>query len=395
MRTSTPAALSCLVTLGLLVGCGGSSVPPSGPGSSLPRSSPSPISQEPSGSALPPSSDAPKPGGFAAALAEQGNGNGSGSSLKSQPTTPTPPPTARPNPPPPPPSPTANREWLPGKYMAEAVGLVAGAAQKLQSGSQFGFSVESSSILGAYVRAGQTIKMRQTFSKDYEYVLLGGGSSGAQDVDLAVLDANGMPVAADISADRTPVVKFRPKATGVHEIRLVLTRSQLGGNFVAVASMRSGGYNVPRENIVESFSKVLAGAGRIAQAPAVQQRGGLSFHESGNWSFYATVLKPNEKTSFAGLNLVKSPTIVLAGADSRARNVDLAVEDLTTSQLVGKDDGPDASAIVILNTVVPNHNYRVSVANAGSNGPSLVTMLVLDTGTPAGGGTTTVLSAPQ
>ena len=127
----------------------------------------------------------------------------------------------------------------------------------------------------------------------------------------------------------------------------------------------------------------------------VQQRGGLSFHESGNWSFYATVLKPNEKTSFASLNLVKSPTIVLAGADSRARNVDLAVEDLTTSQLVGKDDGPDASAIVILNTVVPNHNYRVSVANAGSNGPSLVTMLVLDTGTPAGGGTTTVMSAPQ
>jgi hypothetical protein len=165
------------------------------------------------------------------------------------------------------------------------------------------------------------------------------------------------------------VVKFRPKVTGVHEIRLVLTRSQLAGNFVAVASMRSGGYNVPRENIVESFSKVLAGAARIAQAPAVQQRGGLSFHESGNWSFYATVLKPNEKTSFAGLNLVKSPTIVLAGADSRARNVDLAVEDLTSSQLVGKDDGPDASAIVVLNTVVPNHNYRVSVANSGSNGP--------------------------
>lgn len=279
--------------------------------------------------------------------------------------------------------------------MGEAVGLVASAAQRLQAGSPFGFSVEASSILGAYVRAGQTVKMRQTFSKDYEYVLLGGGSSGAQDVDMAVLDANGLPVAADISNDPTPVVKFRPKTTGVHEIRLVLTRSTLGGNFVAVASMRSGGYNVPRETIVESVSKVLAGAARLSRSPQIQQRGGLSFHESNNWSFYSTVLKPKEKTSFAGLNLVKSPTIVIAGGDSHASNIDLAVEDTTTSQLVGKDDAPDATPMVLLNTVVPTHSYRVHVTNAGGNGPSLVTMLVLDTSGAGGGPGSTVLSAPE
>jgi hypothetical protein len=387
MRLRTPATVSCLVILGLLPGCGGgTNLQPS----SVPSPAPPPISHASSGSNAAASNEAPIAGGFAAALTEQE----SGSTPKSLP--PAPQPTvAPPTPATPPPTPAADREWVPGKHMGEAVGLVAGAAQKLQNGSPFGFSVEGSSILGAYVRAGQTVKMRQTFSKDYEYVLLGGGSSGAQDVDLAVLDANGLPVAADISNDPTPVVKFRPRATGVHEIRLVLTRSRLGGNFVAVASMRSGGYNVPRDTIVQSVSKVLTGAARLSQSQQIQQRGGLSFHESNNWSFYATVLKPKEKTAFAGLNLVKSPTIVIAGADARATNIDLAVEDLTTSQIVGKDDGPDAGPIVVLSTVVPNHNYRVHLTNAAGNGPSLVTMLVLDTGASGGAPGSTVLSAPE
>ncbi len=386
----TPATLSCLVTLGLIAGCGGTSVPPASSGSSISRT-PARIPDDSSSSGSnKPTSEPPKVGGFAAALSEQESGT---TTPKSPPPAPQP---ATPSPAPATPAaPAANREWVPGKYMGEAVGLVASAAQKLQTGSPFGFSVEGSSILGAYVRAGQTVKMRQTFSKDYEYVLLGGGSSGTLDVDLAVLDANGLPVAADISNDPTPVVKFRPRATGMHEIRLVLTRSRMGGNFVAVASMRSGGYNVPRDTIVQSISKVLAGAARISQSPQIQQRGGLSFHESNNWSFYATVLKPKEKTSFAGLNLVKSPTIVIAGADAHASNIDLGVEDLTTSQFVGKDDGPDASAIVVLNTVVPNHSYRVHLTNAGGNGPSLVTMLVLDTGASGGAPGSTVLSAPE
>lgn len=281
--------------------------------------------------------------------------------------------------------------WIPGKYMTEAVGLVAGAASRLDARSNYGFSVEHSAILGAYVRQGQKISMRQSFLKAHEYVLLGGGSSGAEDVDLAIVDASGNPVAADISADATPVVKFRPPADGTYEIRLVLAKSRSGGNFVAVATMRSGGYSVPSATIVASFSKALNGATRVAGNAAIRSRGGLVFHEQANWSFYATVLKPHEKTSFSGLHFVKSPTIVLAGADEHSTNIDLAVQDINTEAMVAKDVAPDAMPLVVVNSVDPSHRYRVHVENVAGTGPSLVTMLVLDTGNsgpPSGGGTT-------
>ncbi|HQY64280.1 MAG TPA: hypothetical protein PK141_22935, partial [Polyangiaceae bacterium] len=302
---------------------------------------------------------------------------------------PTPPPT-------PAPTPAPSGTWMPGKYMTEAVGLVAGAASRLDARSNYGFSVEHSAILGAFVRQGQKISMRQSFLKAHEYVLLGGGSSGAEDVDLAIVDANGNPVAADISADATPVVKFRPPADGTYEIRLVLSKSRTGGNFVAVATMRTGGYSVPRDTIVASFSKALNGATRVAGNDAIRARGGLVFHEEQNWSFYATVLKPREKTAFSGLRFVKSPTIVLAGGDTHSTNIDLAVEDMNTQAMVAKDVAPDPMPLVVVNSVDPSHRYRVHVENVAGNGPSLVTMLVLDTGNsgpPSGGGTT--LAAPR
>lgn len=307
---------------------------------------------------------------------------------------PSPAPTSRPTPPPSPPSPpptSSGGTWMPGKYMTEAVGLVAGAASRLDARSNYGFSVEHSAILGAFVRQGQKISMRQSFLKAHEYVLLGGGSSGAEDVDLAILDSNGNPVAADISADATPVVKFRPPSDGTYEIRLVLSKSRTGGNFVAVATMRSGGYSVPRDTIVASFSKALNGATRVAANDAIRSRGGLVFHEQQNWSFYATVLKPGERTSFNGLRFVKSPTIVLAGADSHSTNVDLGIEDMNTKAMVAKDVAPDPMPLVVVNSVDPSHRYSVHVQNVAGNGPSLVTMLVLDTGNsgpPSGGGTT-------
>ena len=277
--------------------------------------------------------------------------------------------------------------------MTEAVSLVAGAAQELEAKSAYGFDVEHSAILGAYVRQGQSISMRQTFAKEHEYILLGGGSSGAVDVDLAILDSNGRAVAADIGNDPTPVVKFRPAASGMYEIRLVLARSRLAGNFVAVAMMREGGYSIPRASIIASFSKTLSGATRLAGHPQIQSRGGLIFHEQRNWSFYATVLKPKEQTSYSGLRLVSSPTLILAGADESASNIDLVVEDTNTSRVVGKDDAPDATPLVVLNTVDATHHYRVKVENAASRGASLVTMLVLDTG--GGDGTSRpALAAP-
>ncbi len=370
---SLRTALPVLALVASLSACGGTTLPPAGS---------TPIARSPSPEPAPaPKKSSPTD---AVVFTEQVN----------PPPTPAPAPTTRPTPSPEPP-PAANGTWMPGKFMSEAVGLVAGAAQRLETSSSYGFSVEHSAILGAYIRQGQNISMRQSFSKAHEYVLLGGGSSGAVDVDLAILDANGLPVAADISADPTPVVKFRPKTDGVYEIRLVLSRSQTGGNFVAVATMRTGGYSVPRDSIVASFSKALSGATRVANNPSVRARGGLVFHEQKNWSFYATVLKPKEKTAFSGLSFVKSPTIVLAGGDDHSTNIDLAIEDLNSQAMVAKDIAPDPMPLVVLNQVDPSHRYRVHVENVAGNGPSLVTMLVLDTGSagpPSGGGTT--LAAP-
>ncbi|APR76264.1 Hypothetical protein A7982_01611 [Minicystis rosea] len=318
-----------------------------------------------------------------AQLADQLRGLRDGKPGAAPPTPPPPPPAPAhqahaPTPPPPapaaPPSSGALDSWAPGKFMLQAVGNVADAAKKIESKTNYGFDVDHACLLGAYLKTGSNIDIVQSFKAGRQYVLIGGGSENAIDVDLGVIEGSTL-LASDTDDDPTPVVKFRPARDGNYTIRLALEKSKSSGNFVALAIMHEGGYSIPTKSIVASIGRAIRNA--TAAAKKIDSKGGsLVFHEQGNWSFYGTVLKPQEISSFGGLALVTDPTLALAGADDDGQNIDLFIKD-RGGNVVAKDDEPDATPAVLIHPTPGNH-YSLSVANAARQGTTLATVLLLD-----------------
>lgn len=270
--------------------------------------------------------------------------------------------------------------WPPGKYMKQAVDLVATGAARVSATSQYGFDGDASCILGAFLGKGEGITMTRTFAKGSRFALLGGGSDGVRDVDLHLLRASGEVVAADTEEDATPVVQFTSDTDEAMTLRLSLANATRDGEFVAVAVMSDHGFTVPVANLTKSFGSVLENAARASDL--VKQRGanGLVFHAGGDWAFFGTILAQGEGSSMGGLDLAADTNVVMAGHDGQAQDIDLAIEDSSEGdRRVVADTEEDAQPLV---TLQPNrgHSYRARISNAKSSGPSLVTMLILATG---------------
>lgn len=294
------------------------------------------------------------------------------------PAPPPPKPTPAPEPPKPTPasSPAADSTWAPGKFMIQAVGRVADAAKNIEAKSNIGFDVDHACLLGAYLAKGKSIDIVQSFKAGRQYVLIGGGSDNAIDVDLGVLDSNNKLLIADTDDDPTPMVKFKPLKDGNYTIRLALEKSKSSGNFVALAIMHEGGYTIPTKSFVASIGRAIMNANAVSKKVSAKGMD-LVFHEQGNWALYGTVLKPQEVSTFGGLSLVTDPTIALAGADEDGTNIDLFIKDQRASKVVAKDDDPDATPAVLV-TPEAGKMYSLSVANAAKAGTTMATALLLD-----------------
>lgn len=296
-----------------------------------------------------------------------------------RPTNPNPPPsnpTTKPtNTTPPPPPPTGSGEFLPGKFMAQAMNRVASGAAAVEAKTKYGFDVEHASLLGAFLLQGKHIGMVQSFMKSHEYVLIGGGSDSAENLDIQILK-DGKVIAEDRADDATPVVKFRPPEDGNYELRLVLERSRVGSSFVAVAVMRDGGYSVPTGNINKSFGAVLGGASAIS-AKAGRSLGGIVFHEQGNWAFFGGVLKPGIQNNFSGFKMVNDPTIVLAGGDDQATSIGLYADEDDTKREVAREKDKTTTPLLVIHPDAQKR-YSLHVQHLDGKGPAMVSMVVLD-----------------
>lgn len=269
--------------------------------------------------------------------------------------------------------------WPPGTFMTQAVGRVTGAAQRLEQQSKFGFDEDASCVLGAYLEDGREVSITRPMRGGVRYVLIGGGSDGIGDLDLAVEDANGRMIKADTMDDATPVVEITPPADGKYRIRFVNAKNGEGGGFGVVAIMREGGFSIPIANFVRSFGHTMGNAAEASKLVSKRVKGtaGLVFHADGEWSFFGTILANEEAIGTGGLDLGGPMSVIIAGADGQSQDVDISVTDTTTNAVVAKDEDEDAEPVVVL-APEPGHTYKISAANMKSKGPSLVTMLVLD-----------------
>ncbi|MDI1476030.1 hypothetical protein [Polyangium sp. y55x31] len=273
--------------------------------------------------------------------------------------------------------------WRPGRFMTQAVGRVTGAAQRFEQQSRFGFDEDASCVLGAFLENGREVSVTRPLRAGVRYVILGGGSDGVEDLDLAVESPEGRVVAADTMDDAQPVVELTPPKEGKYRIRLANAKKGEGGGFGVVAIMREGGLSIPVNRFVESFGRTLSNAAQASHLVARRMKGsqGLAFHADGEWSFFGTILAEEENIRTGGLELEAPLSVILAGADAAADDVNLEVLDATTNEIAGRDDADDAAPVVALEPT-KGHTYKVSVANVKGRGTSLVTMLVLDLDVP-------------
>jgi hypothetical protein len=290
---------------------------------------------------------------------------------------PTPPqPTAGETPPPAPAEPPLP-EWAPGENMREALSAIVTAANIVNSTHIYGFDDESICVVGAFLMPHQKVDISRVFTAGGDYVLIGGGTRLATDVDLAVSNEQNQILKQDTLEDVTPIVHFKPAVSGKYKITLVLQGARTGaGSFVAAAVMKVGGSNLGADRLEASLGGMLH-RGRVAAAVAKKHGKDLYFHvgHPNGWALYSAVLKPQDVMRYTAIRPDTGQLIVIGGGDQAADDIDLGIAQGNT--VLAKDTDRDANPVVVM-AADPGSTYDVLVEDAASRGESLVTTIILE-----------------
>lgn len=87
--------------------------------------------------------------------------------------------------------------------------------------NQYGYSRAAGPFAGGLERA-LTRRFPVTLRAGQEYRIVGVCDHRCRDLDLRLFDANGALIAQDLLADALPVIEVRPRATGVHDIEVLM-----------------------------------------------------------------------------------------------------------------------------------------------------------------------------
>src|SRR5262249_46502880 len=187
----------------------------------------------------------------------------------------------------PPPGP----EWVPGTRMTQAVEAALLSVQAhTGSGSGYGFDA-GVCVLAGFLQHGEELTFNRPFAKNERYVLIGGGDSNADDLDLTVHDSSGAKVAADTDDDAAPTVQFKAPKTGTYKITLSLqkSREKSRGAFAALFFLRKGGYSLSTDEVKYALEKLVDACAEVSRAVSKKV-----WYQSGNnqWSLYGAILEP-------------------------------------------------------------------------------------------------------
>lgn len=271
-------------------------------------------------------------------------------------------------------SPALAQGWSPGDYMMQAMGKVAAVAKRVsdQPGGM-GFESKANCLFGAVAGQGAVLDLTQELTAGTEYVFIAAGDSDALDIDLEVLRKEKV-VKADRKADALPIVRYKPRKTGQHTIRLTLRRALTPNSFVGLAILRSGGYAIPVQSLVESLQGTVQKTAALSQELTSRSGSGLRFHDAtGDWALFAGVLERGEAAGLGGINF-REGAVVIAGGDGHAQDLDMSVMD-GTDRRIAADTSADALPAVAFQPGLGEH--RVVVSNPESRSPTLFTALLL------------------
>ncbi len=270
-------------------------------------------------------------------------------------------------------SPTvAADEWVPGKYMRQALARVMRGARTVTDKGKFGLDDGSSCFMGALLGVGKTVDTGMPLKGGEQYVFIGGGDDDVADMDLAVLNDTGKIVATDVEDDANPVVVFRPKSDGRYRVQMRLAKSADKNSFCCYATLREAGIDVPVVNLNGSSTRLMSFCETIAN-----KRDGAAFLDGeGEWALVGTILHERESFTQSGIDLTRdTPHAFVAVADGQAIDIDMVLVDADGKAFV-EDTEDDPNPMIFTSR---SGSVGMKLINAKSKGPTLVLGAILKT----------------
>lgn len=266
----------------------------------------------------------------------------------------------------------AREEPAPTKYMKEAVGNVAGIVLKVNAIGTLGYD-DGISLLGGFVRRGQTLGLTHELRSGVEYAFLTGGDSDVLDLDMEISDEFGNLAAFDRGPGEYAVVRFTPGRAARYTIRIKLESCRAKNSFCALAILRDGGWNAPENNVVKALGDTLEMCERIVSLG----RSVRFLNEPNQWSLFGGVQRSGSSMKLSNMHLGTARHLIVGAGDVHAQDIDAYLRVPGFNALIAKDDQPDPRPVIDVVTIERN-DYELELKNEKSDGPSLMFVAALE-----------------
>jgi hypothetical protein len=273
-----------------------------------------------------------------------------------------------------PPVPPLSGDWQPGINMTDLVAkLLTGGAAVVED-SEYGF--HDTAFLAAFIAIDGESVITVPLEAGVEYCFVGAGDDDATDIDISVETLSGKVVTQDTETDNTPVVFVTPLKSMEYTIRLQLYEGKRD-SFCGLIILRDGGWDIPQDNLSTAIANCMESCAEQAQAG-----GDVYFaDEEGEWAVLGTLMQKDESHTWSSISLRGGEHRVVAGGDTQAEDLDLAVYREANGgrpeEQVASDTELDGNPVVSFDAK-SDELYRVEVENYESKGPTLVITAVLE-----------------
>lgn len=258
-------------------------------------------------------------------------------------------------------------DWSLGEYMREATDNVFEKASLLNALSEYTFN-DNLCLAGAILETGETIQMDMILNAGQSYTLIGSGDSDVIDLDMYVLDRNGVTVASDVEDDDTPIPDFTAAYDGKYSIYLQLVSGDAPTSFVSFAILSPDGTTIEEENFAQT-SDIFFKLGSYIH----DQSTGVKWHDLTNqWSFFGLLMNNQTAWDFDNLRLGSENHVLYASGSDNVQNIDLILTD-DQGVRVASDLDNDATPIFNVKTL-DERRYSLKIMNTKSQGKSLILM---------------------
>lgn len=249
-------------------------------------------------------------------------------------------------------------EWVPGKYMIQAVGEMLDAADTLQQKMGYGYA-EGACMVGTLLDPQSEYTMTRQFEKGIQYAIVAGGDEDATDIDVVILDSKGNEVISDDSEERLGVIEWTPDVTSTYQVKVSLFEAKQE-SFCAFTVLRQGGYNIPLQTAIDAAGKFFGDCNQIVAAAGEENKTVGFLGGNGQAGIWGCVLPKGESLTMTNV-IPGSGQAVMMGRGNDD-NVDVDIFVLRDETAIGEDTAEDSFPRYVGN-FKDNVSYSVKLEN--------------------------------